>query len=104
MDACTGKALRHVGPTIIFYDEPEKFMRAYGICAKASNAMNTTLSVSDGASAMRLLVDQQYSAYAPDPHIIVHMSMQPHKFMEVMECMVDNGSASRFLITEGIMS
>ena len=91
----------NAGQLLVFYDEPDNFKRAHGICPAGSDAMSTTLSVYDGASASRLFIDEQYSSHVPFPHFIIHMSMQPHKYKEIMRCMRDNGGAPRFLLSEG---
>jgi len=92
----------NAGQILVFYDEPDNFKRAHGICAGGSDAMSTNLSIYDGASATRLFIDDQYSSDVPSPHFIIHMSMQPHKYKEIMEFMRDNGGAPRFLLSEGV--
>jgi len=92
----------NAGQLLVFYDEPDNFKRAHGICAGGSDAMSTTLSVYDGASASRVFIDETYSSHVRNPHFIIHMSMQPHKYEEIMKCLRDNGGAPRFLVSDGV--
>ena len=101
MDAFGQAMGLNAGQLLVFYDEPDNFKRAHGICPQGSDAMSTTLSVYDGASATRLFIDEQYSSHVPNPHLIIHMSMQPHKYLQIMDPMRDNGGAPRFIISEG---
>ena len=47
----------NAGQLLVFYDEPDNFKRAHGICPGGIDAMSTTLSMYDGATASRLFIE-----------------------------------------------
>ena len=88
----------NAGQQLLHYDDPEKFV------SRASYPMTVQVlssSLYDGGCFTSLFVDEHCVFDVSNPHLIVHMNIEAHKYESIMCRMYENGGASHFVLTQG---